>query len=340
MDLYNSRAMLYSLAFAAGAFLLPFSVVSSLTPSQIRSFSRLVALALAVIGAVYCMVSFFGLGVRSELGHFYTYGFGLERVKGPLFEPSTGYMILLPAAAVLLQDWLDEVPGHAGANAAGLAALSITLIGLGSRFALVATGVFVVALLITSKSARNFRIAAAAVIGIALSAGTVLHYASAERLESFQDPQRASTYTTSLNIVEEREPALSFVGSGYGSVWPWYMTDWNQQERIARGYMMFSTDYGTMLFQPHSVFLLLTVELGAAGLLYFVMLWTSMVGLVSRAISRQRNIITALGMACASLGMLADTILFKNPKVSAVWWFFLLAALALRNTESTAEDTA
>jgi len=331
MDVYNSRAMSYSLAFAAGAFLLPFSVIASLTPGQVRRFARWLALGLAAIGLVYCAISFFGLSVRTELGHFYDFGFGIERVKGPLFEASTGHMILLPAAGVLLQDWFDGTPDHSAANAAGLAALSITILGLGSRFALIVTGLFVLAIIVAGRGARSRKLSVAVLAGLALSAAVLFQYASGERLRSFQDPQRASTYTTSLNIVEDRQPALNLAGSGYGSIWPWYMTDWTQQERIARGYMMTSTDYGTMLFQPHSVFLLLTVELGAAGLLFFVFLWKNLVSLVSRAAGRQQNVFAALGIACASLGMLADTILFKNPKVSSVWWFFLLAALALRD---------
>jgi hypothetical protein len=333
MDLYNSRAMLYSLCFSAAAFVLPFSALASLTPSQVRSLTRMVALGLAFVSAVYCAVTFLGLSVRSDLGHSYTYGFGIERLKGPLFESSTGHMILLPAAAVLVQDWLDEVPGHGFANVAGLAALSLSIVGLGSRFAVIVTGVFILAIAATARGVRGFRIAAVTVLGVALTAGAVFQYASTERLQSFEDTQRSATYTTSLNIVETREPVASLRGSGYGSVWPWYMLDWDWAERIARGRMMVSTDYGATLFQPHSVFLLLVVELGAAGLLFFSKLWLVLGRLVWSAVSRQQNSLAALGVASAALGMFADTILFKNAKISAVWWFFLLAALAVCREE-------
>jgi hypothetical protein len=242
-------------------------------------------------------------------------------------------MILIPAAAVLLQDWLDDVPGHGLTNAAGLACLAISIIGLGSRFALVVTVVFIVAIGLTARGARSFRIVAVAVLGVALSAGAVFQYASTERLQSFEDKAREGSYTKSLQIVENREPAVSLRGSGYGSIWPWYMADWNLAERIARGHMTVSTEYGDMLFQPHSVFLLLAVELGAAGLLFFAKLWFVLGRLVARAASRQENAILAIGVASAALGMFADTILFKNPKLSAVWWFFLLSALALRRDE-------
>jgi len=105
-------------------------------------------------------------------------------------------------------------------------------------------------------------------------------------------------------------------------------------DRIARGHMMVSTDYGAMLFQPHSVFLLLGVEFGAVGLVFFGMLWTILGRLVVRALARQENAFAALGVACAALGMFADLIVFKGPKISAFWWFFLLSALALRTPDS------
>lgn len=339
MDWINMRGMLFSLVFAAAAFVLPYSVISSLTRDEVRSLARLMALGIAVAGALYSAESFFGLGLRSELGKFYTYGFGMERVKGPLFEASTGYMILLPAAGVLLQDWFDT-PDHALLDAGGLAALSIALIGLGSRFALIVVGLYLVAIMLTGRGARAFQMTAVTLVALVMASLVVSQYASAERLEQFQDKQRSSTYATSLRIVEERDAAISVAGSGYGSIWPWYMADWDLAERIARGYMMQSTDYGVMLFQPHSVLLLLGVELGAAGLIFFAKLWGILGRLVSSAVSRQENSFAAISVACAGLGMLADTLLFKGPKISAFWWFFLLTALALRDAGSGVEGRA
>jgi hypothetical protein len=104
--------------------------------------------------------------------------------------------------------------------------------------------------------------------------------------------------------------------------------------------MMQSTDYGVMLYQPHSVLLLLGVELGAVGLSFFAKLWGVLGRLVLRAVSRQKNSFAVMGVACAALGMFADTILFKDGKTSAFWWFFLLAALALRETDSGSERRA
>jgi hypothetical protein len=331
IDLYDTRGMFYNLCFSGAAFVLPFSVIASLTPGQVRALSRMVALGLAFVSAVYCAVTFLGLSGRSEVGHSITSGFGIERLKGPLFEASTGHMILLPAAAVLLQDWLDEAPGHGFANAMGLASLTISVIGLGSRFALIVTAVFILAIALTSKGARSFRITAAAVLGVGLSAGIVFQYATTERLHSL-DSGRTATYATALNIVETREPWVSLRGSGYGSVWP-YMRDWELGDRVIHGHEMVPTDYGIMLFQPHSVLLLLAIELGAVGFLFFAKLWMVLWRLVSQAVSRQENTLAAVGVASATLGIFADTILFKNAKLSAVWWFFLLAALAVRREE-------
>lgn len=331
MDSYNSRAMLYSICLAAGAFLLPFSVISSLDTQQLRSLTRMVALGLAFISAVYFAVSFFGLSLRTELGHFYTSGFGIERLKGPLFEPSTGHMILLPAAAVLLQDWLDETPGHGLANALGLASLAVSIIALGSRFALIVTVLFIVVIALTAKGGRSRWVALMAIVGVMLAAVAVFQYASTERLQSL-DSERAETYDVSLNIIEQRDPVVSLHGSGYGSIWPWYMLDWELGDRIVRGATTVQSDYGTMLFQPHSVFLMLVVELGAIGLLFFAKLWMVLWRLARGAISQQTNPIAAIGVFCATLGFFGDLVIFKGPKVSTLWWFFLLASLAMVNT--------
>lgn len=333
MDRYNSRAMLYSLCFGAAGFILPFFVVASFSPERICGLARFVALGLAFVAAVYCAISFFSLGVRSELGHFYSSGFGLERVKGPLFESSTGHMILLPAAAFLLQDWFDR-PRHALVNAIGLVALFIALIGLGSRFALIVVALFLVLAAVTSRGARSFLVTAVAVLAITISVAVVFQYATGERLRSFTDSQRSDTYEASLRVVEDRNLAVNLSGSGYGSIWPWYLRDWDMRDLIATGHMMVATDYGAMLFHPHSVFLLLSVELGAVGLLFFVKLWSALVNVVWQAVVRKRNAFAAIGIACATLGMLADTILFKNAKLSAVWWFFLFATLATQAAEA------
>ncbi len=86
MDTSNDKAMLFTLGMAGAAFLMPYSVIASLTQEQIRSILRAIAFGLAAAGAVYSLESFFSLGLRSELGRSYSVGFpASDRVKDPLF---------------------------------------------------------------------------------------------------------------------------------------------------------------------------------------------------------------------------------------------------------------
>jgi len=104
LDTSNTLAMFYTLCVACAAFLLPTCVIASVTVEDVRSLARALSLGLAAVGAAYALESFFSLGLRSELGRFYNLSFGVERLRGPLFQPSTGHIVLLPACAFFAQE--------------------------------------------------------------------------------------------------------------------------------------------------------------------------------------------------------------------------------------------
>ena len=329
LDQSNRHAMLYTLAAAAAAFALPFSAVAALPPEGVRSLVRAAAFAVAAAGAVYSLESFFSLGLRSELGQFYSVGFGIERVKGPLFQSSTGHVILLPAAAFLAQDLLAHRSGRFFKLLATVV-LAISILGLGSRAAAALLGLLVIVVVLAARGiAYKPALAAGLVGGTALAATVVFAYAGTERLQSFQDPRRMATHDTALRAITQRDLDVNLRGAGYGAFWPWYLPDVELADLIVRGGDMRTSDYGEMLYQPHSVLLVLAVELGLGGMIFFCKLWATLAGVLWTAWKQSRDFLFAAAVAVTSLSMFGDLIIFKNPKVSAFWWFYVLAALAM-----------
>src|SRR5262249_59566025 len=131
-DTSNSRAMFYTLLLASAAFLLPLCTIASVTANEVWSLARLLSFGLAAISAAYAIESILSLGLRSELGQFYNLSFGVERLRGPLFQPSTGHIVLLPAAAFFAQELISG-RGSPIVNVFALFALSISIMWLGSR---------------------------------------------------------------------------------------------------------------------------------------------------------------------------------------------------------------
>jgi hypothetical protein len=331
MDTSNNKAMLFTLGMAGAAFLMPYSVIASLTQEQIRSILRTTAFGLAAAGAVYSLESFFSLGLRSELGRSYSVGFGIDRVKGPLFESSVGHIVLLPAAAFLLQDLMATREGRVYKSLAAIL-ISVSIVGLGSRAALLVVALFVATVIFVLHGVRyRLMIAALMAVGLAMAAGVVFSTASFDRLYSLADPRRLSTHITSMSAISNRDTSVNVLGSGYGSFWPWYLPDVEQGDLIARGGDMRKSEFGETLYQPHSVLLVLGVELGIVGLLFLIKLWSVLAGLIAGAWNGGRDAIFSVSVAVTSVAMFGDLIIFKNPKVSAIWWFYVLAAVALQS---------
>ena len=340
LDQSNRRAMLYTLVAAAAAFALPFSAIAALPAEGVRPLVRAAAFAAAAAGALYSLESFFSLGLRSELGQFYSVGFGIERVKGPLFQSSTGHVVLLPAAAFLAQDLLTQRTGRFFKLLAA-AVLAISILGLGSRAAAALLGLLVTIVVLAARGIPHRAALAAGLLGgTALAATVVFAYAGTERLQSFQDPRRIATHDTALRAIEQRDLDLNLRGAGYGAFWPWYLPDMELADLIARGADMRTSDYGDTLYQPHSVLLVLAVELGLAGMVFFCKLWATLGSLLWNAWKQSRDFLFAAAVAVTSLSMFGDLIIFKNPKVSAFWWFYLLAALAMLPARRAQENAA
>ena len=96
----NNLAMGYCMALTAASGILAYLVISSV--SDVRGFLWRLVVALSCVCGLYTAQSVLGLGLR-DASAITLNDFGMERVRGPLFEASTGYFLLIPAMAFALQ---------------------------------------------------------------------------------------------------------------------------------------------------------------------------------------------------------------------------------------------
>src|ERR1035438_10570138 len=101
----------------------------STSVSQVREFLWRLAAALSAVSLLYTAQSLLGLGLRSAAAVTLN-DFGMERVRGPLFESSTGYFLLIPALAFVLQETLARRI-RLLYGVASVFALSLAILGLG-----------------------------------------------------------------------------------------------------------------------------------------------------------------------------------------------------------------
>jgi hypothetical protein len=100
------------------------------------------------------------------------------------------------------------------------------------------------------------------------------------------------------------------------------------------------TPYGVLLYHPHSVLLLLVVELGAAGVAYAFALVAVLAKMLRRSRRDRVLPIFVCGVVASAASMLFDLFLFKNVILSVSWWVFLFGALRLRHSLLTAAEPA
>jgi hypothetical protein len=322
----DSTAMAVNAVISLCSVLFAFLLVGETPPAEIRGLLSRITLFLSAIGVLYSAESFLALGLRSELGQFYnTFGFGIDRVHGPLFASSRGQIILLPALAFALQEFLAR--RRRGWMLLQVLSLTVTLLGLGSRAAVLLLAAFIVA---AAVLARRRIPAVAVLLSVSIIGGTLVFFqASPDRLLSLQDSRRLQTHLTAWDIVRTRDWSANLAGSGYGSIWHWYMEDALLGDLIARGIDLRQLDYGPVLFEPHSLPLILVVELGAFGTLVLLKFAKDLLALVVDGIRNSSDAVFTAGLAISAVSCLGETLIFKDAKVSAIWLIFLFAAMRL-----------
>lgn len=338
MEGRDTRGMLYTLLATLAAAVLGYRMIAGRSPETVRAFLWRLTLFLTAVGLLYTAESVLSLGLRSEAGQQSDIGdFGIQRVRGPLFVASTGFFILLPAAAFAIQQLLD---GQARRllSVGAVGALIATILGLGSRGGLIVLALFFFFALLVRDSRKRYVIPVVAVI-LVVAAGFIYSNAQTDRLQSLNEEGRLETHRTSWQIAINRPLVTDLFGSGYGSYWPWYITEVdNRGQLYERGLHsdLVWNPYGPLLYHSHSVFVLLGVELGGVGLLYFAALWLTLGRLLARGIRGGPSALLAVGMTASGFSMFFDLFLFRTPQLNAVWWTFLFGALVLSDERQCA----
>jgi O-antigen ligase len=339
MDPRDANGMMCTLLLTASSFLLAYNAIAKRPAASVRPFLRRLTVCLAGVGLLYTVASlssFQFAGVRSALINDPT-----VRVQGPLFGSDDGYFALVPALAFAIQD-LIQTPTQRLFKLVIIFVLMMTLIGMGSRGALVIIGLF---LCLTILFNKNKKIAALAALGVIfflmISAAIVFATSnSGDRLQSLEDSSRSDTYSTSFKIIDNRTNDLNIFGSGYGSYWDWYILDLEDGSDVdgGRTFKIIRTSFGPILYHPHSTFLLLIVELGMVGFLYFLFLWTVYARLLLRDSIKLVFPIFSCGMVASGFSMFMNFFIFRLHILSCFWWIYLFGALALNACVSGQEQ--
>jgi hypothetical protein len=322
-------AMGYTLALTAATFFLARAVLAGRSAEQVELLLQRLAWFMAVTGLVYFAESFVGLGVRSAEGReSAVMGMGVQRVHGPLFGAAYGYCLLLPAMGTALDGATTRRRPISG-NLVALLVLGITLLALGSRGALVGLALFLVVFQLASHSARTKLLGLITVVAVAVLAALIVYSnATADRMTNFQDSSRQEAFQAAAQLSAERLPE-SLAGLGYGDLWPWYIPDVEEGGARRNNRFFVWTRYGYLIYNPHSIMLMLAVELGMVGLLLGVRLVQIPAALALRARRLRRHGGLASGIAGSAVVYMLDLTIFKAWEASLIWWLFVLGGLRL-----------
>jgi len=256
----------------------------------------------------------------------------MERVRGPLFEPSTGYFVLLPALAFAAQEVLDRrIPRILGLVI--VFSLAVTILGLGSRAGLLILGAFVLMSMLMMKRRANTLL----LLVVLALCGTgawmvVFSRATTTRLEGLNPNEgRLIMHQTGWTMIRERPVVENITGSGYGAWWPWYVTeaDLGSADIYSSGRYTRVTPYGLLLYHPHSTVLMLVIELGLPGAFFVWKLGRVLAGAAFSCARENKYPVFASGIAVATLSLFFDLFLFRRPTRDTLWWVFLFGLLAL-----------
>ncbi len=326
----DQLGMAFSLLLTLAAPMQAAGVLSFYDREQVQSFLNRLVIFLAMICLIYTAESVLGLGLRSEAGNSINSDFGIQRVRGPLFGSSTGYMLILPAFGWTLHTILQNRLPRSLAVATAFCLLAAYL-GLGSRAGLILFGLFLAGLIVILRQLKKSGVTVllTAVLSIG-SAVLVYSRADTQRFSSFEDTHRRLTYQTAWNIIASEGPGSLLAGQGYGSIWSWYRRDILNTSRIALGDNLVMTGYGNSLYHAHSTLLVLVIEFGLAGIVWlaFTVRHFGRMLLIRGATAGWRVFTFALLVSLLSYGF--DLFLFKEVRVNAVWWLFAIAAYQLQ----------
>jgi O-antigen ligase len=321
----DALAMQFTMAVTAASGLLAYCVISSV--SDVRAFLTRFVLALSAVSLLYSAQSVLRLGLRSSIA-IRPEDFGIDRVRGPLFESSTGYFLLIPALAFILQETLSRrVRPFIGVTA--VFSLTVGVLGLGSRAGYMLLGLFVLGCFCAAKGIRKAAVLATIVIALGVAGVAVFRTATADRLQVTQKDGRILMHEAVWNMIATRTIPQLFLGSGLGAWWPWYVTELDGGDLYATGLHSRSTKYGVLLYHSHSTILALGVELGLVGICFLLALSRRVMTSLRQCIRSGMDSMFSIGVAVSVLSLGFDLFLLRRPTRDAVWWILLFGLLAL-----------
>ena len=328
----DAESMGLTVLLFACSMLVPYEFVCLLDRDVLAAVLKRSVFLFALICAIYSADSFFQLGMRSPEFMRVEPDFPIPRVGGPLFGASTGYFLILPALAYAL----EEVWRRGGRRTMGIAGsllLGITLFALGSRGSVALTVMFVGICFAFLPSIRRKVLAIASVLAVVTLVILLLTQSGdATRISSFEDEGRLFLHNKSWDLVTTRSIPANLFGSGYGSIWPWYRLDDYVSQRKFEMAVATRDDLlvaGKFLYHPHSVLLLLGVEMGLVGVLYFVLIWKALAAIVRQQRATREHLVFACGLFASGCALYLDLFLFYHSRVYVIWWFWVFAALQL-----------
>lgn len=285
-----------------------------------RKYMIWLTILLTIVSAIYLSQSLFSLGLRAIA---YT-DFGIDRVKGPLFSPATGHVILLPAIGLLL----DEVINYKNRNTINIICilvLFLTIVGLGSRAGLLCAAFFIVFSIVTvGDLKKRLLLILTTLIVASVSYSIIFSKADSNRLNSLEDQSREFNLTTAQNVFNDGTLIQKVFGHGYSTVWPWYMLDRDGGDLYTSGQVLQYSNEGYRLYHPHSTLLFSIVELGVFGTTVVFSLVIIVIYKIFKNRLENLNIFLGVSILSTFIANLFDFFLFKNFVLSSIWLIYII----------------
>jgi O-antigen ligase len=325
LDSRNFTAMSYTLVLTITSLLTAFNLTISRSKEKVKILLWHLTIFIAFIGIFYTISTFFSLGFRPD-----KISGDIGRVKGPFFGVANAYFVLIPALAYSLEKFRNHHSGNRWFDLAITTSLIITIIGTGSRGAILALILFLILQIILIKEKAKALLVLILILLLAIPAAGIYYTRSsnvAERLQSVESIDREKTYKASYEIIVNRSFKDNIFGSGYGSYWPWYLI---QEEGRIRDTGIVWNPYGMILYKPHSTLLLLSVELGIIGFLYYIYLWYILFKIYISNLTHSVTPLLNSGLLASFIVTFFAIPLFEIPSSSTTWWLYLFGSLFLR----------
>ena len=250
------------------------------------------------------------------------------RVATRLGGAAICHVLLILALAVAV----DAVIRHRHRILSSVAAVShlACLAASGSRAGTISLALFVIGLVFFGRSYRTRSRKQRTVIAMLglLAAGVAIWLVSTVRSGSLVDPARARTWALAGRVVVD-SPSHFLVGTGYGTIWPWFAVESTFMPESSHG--MRRTLYGYSLPHAHSLIVQVVGELGVIGLALILVCLGTVIAVCVKGI-RGGYPLLSLGVLATMPAFLMDTYLIKNFPVALFWWIFTLALCRLVTT--------